>query len=80
MTSNAKAAGRFGKQDFIYKAADDIYRCPAGERLAYRYTSEEERQDAAPILDNRVPSLLDEGQMYDRSRAPDLAVGARSCS
>jgi hypothetical protein len=42
MTSNAKAAGRFGKQDFIYKAADDIYRCPAGERLAYRYTSEEE--------------------------------------
>jgi TolA-binding protein len=42
MTSNAKAAGRFGKQDFIYKAADDIYRCPAGERLTYRYTSEEE--------------------------------------
>jgi hypothetical protein len=33
MTSVAKAAGRFGKQDFIYVAADDVYRCPAGERF-----------------------------------------------
>jgi hypothetical protein len=31
MTSGAKAAGRFGKQDFAYVAADDVYRCPAGE-------------------------------------------------
>jgi hypothetical protein len=36
MTSGAKAAGRFGKQDFVYLAADDVYRCPAGERLTYR--------------------------------------------
>jgi transposase len=42
MTSSAKAAGRFGKQDFIYVAADDVYRCPAGERLTYRYTNEED--------------------------------------
>ena len=42
MTSSAKAAGRFGKQDFVYVAAEDIYRCPAGERLTYRYTNEEE--------------------------------------
>src|SRR5450631_4524245 len=41
MTSNAKAAGRFGKQDFVYVAADDVYICPARERLIYRYTSEE---------------------------------------
>jgi transposase len=41
MTSGAKAAGRFGKQDFVYVAADDVYRCPAGERLPYRYTYEE---------------------------------------
>jgi transposase len=33
MTSNAKAAGRFGKQDFVYVAADDVYICPARERL-----------------------------------------------
>src|ERR1700674_5099640 len=42
MTSSAKAAGRFGKQDFVYVAADDVYRCPAGEMLTYRYTNEED--------------------------------------
>jgi transposase len=42
MTSNAKAEGRFGKQDFRYVAEDDVYICPAGERLAYHYTNEEE--------------------------------------
>jgi transposase len=41
MTSGAKAAGRFGKQDFVYVAADDVYRCPAGERLSYHFQSEE---------------------------------------
>jgi transposase len=42
MTSGAKAEGRFGKQDFAYVAEDDVYRCPAGERLTYRYTNEED--------------------------------------
>jgi transposase len=42
MTSNAKAEGRFGKQDFRYLPDDDVYICPAGERLAYHYTNEEE--------------------------------------
>ena len=41
MTSNAKAEGRFGKQDFVYLSDDDVYRCPAGEKLAYHYTTEE---------------------------------------
>src|SRR5437868_14760138 len=34
MTSNSKAEGRFGKQDFRYVAEEDVYICPAGERLA----------------------------------------------
>ena len=42
MTSGAQAKGRFGKQDFVYVAADDVYRCPAGARLTYRYTNEED--------------------------------------
>jgi transposase len=42
MTSPAKAKGRFGKQDFVYQAQDDTYRCPAGESLTYRYTSDED--------------------------------------
>ncbi len=41
LTSSAKARGRFGKQDFRYMAGDDIYICPAGERLSYRFTREE---------------------------------------
>lgn len=41
MTSGAKAEGRFCKQDFVYVAANDVYLCPAGERLTYLFTSEE---------------------------------------
>jgi transposase len=41
LTSGAKADGRFGKQDFVYEAEADAYRCPAGERLPYRYTNVE---------------------------------------
>src|SRR6267154_1646255 len=41
MTSGLLAKGRFGKQDFRYVAQQDVYICPAGERLTYRYTNEE---------------------------------------
>ena len=41
MTSNSKAEGRFGKQDFRYLAEQDVYICPARERLTYHFTNEE---------------------------------------
>jgi transposase len=41
MTSRSKAQGRFGKQDFRYVAAEDVYVCPADQHLTYRYTNEE---------------------------------------
>jgi len=41
MTSGAKADGRFGKQDFIYRPETDTYRCPGGETLTYRFTTME---------------------------------------
>jgi transposase len=41
LTSNAKADGRFGKPDFVYLPEEDVYRCPAGERLTWRFASEE---------------------------------------
>jgi hypothetical protein len=41
MTSNAKAEGRFGKQDFRYVADEDVYVCPAGEKLAYSFTTQD---------------------------------------
>src|SRR5580692_11784315 len=40
-TSGAKSAGRFGKPDFVYLAKDDVYRCPAGEKLAHHFTADE---------------------------------------
>jgi transposase len=42
MTSGAKSDGRYGKQDFVYLPSEDVYRCPAGEKLSYRYTNEED--------------------------------------
>jgi hypothetical protein len=33
MTSSAKAEGRFGEEDFVYLAEENVYRCPAGEKL-----------------------------------------------
>lgn len=44
MTSIAKADGRFGKDDFIYDGDNDEYRCPAGERLIWRYQTVEKEQ------------------------------------
>ncbi len=41
LTSGSTAKGRFGKPDFRYVADEDVYLCPAGERLVYRYTTEE---------------------------------------
>ncbi len=46
MTSNAKAEGRFGKQDFRYVAEEDVYVCPAGEKLTYSFTT----QDKGSVL------------------------------
>ena len=40
-TSNAKAEGRFDKKDFVYKPDEDVYLCPAGRRLTYRFTTGE---------------------------------------
>jgi hypothetical protein len=40
-TSGSKAKGRFGKPDFRYVADEDVYLCPAGERLVYHYTNQE---------------------------------------
>jgi macrodomain Ter protein organizer (MatP/YcbG family) len=44
MTSGIEARGRFGKQDFVCLADEDVYRCPAGEKLKYYYTNEENGQ------------------------------------
>jgi transposase len=55
MTSNAKSEGRFGKQDFVYNAGEDTYRCPAGETLTYRYTNEEDGKTLRRYWTNACP-------------------------
>jgi transposase len=40
-TSANRSKGMYVKADFAYDAAADVYRCPAGEALTYRYTTEE---------------------------------------
>lgn len=40
LTSGAAARGRFDRADFAYDPDKDVYICPAGEHLTYRYTSE----------------------------------------
>ena len=41
LTSNNRAQGLFDKQDFVYVAADDEYRCPANQRAIWRFTTVE---------------------------------------
>ncbi len=40
-TSGARAESRFGKQDFVYLPKNDVYRCPAGARLTWRFDNVE---------------------------------------
>ena len=80
MTSNAKAEGRFGKQDFAYLPDEDVYRCPSGERLPLSLHQHRARNDAAPLLvDGGMPKLRDQEPMYAVQGAPDHALGARAC-
>ena len=66
LTSSSKAEGRFGKQDFIYMAASDEYRCPAGQLLTRRHSSVEDGMLLHLLLVFRMPELLDAEAVYDR--------------
>jgi transposase len=52
LTLGSKAKGRFGKQDFVYLADDDVYPCPAGKTLTRRFTSVE---DGINVSVARIP-------------------------
>src|SRR5947209_6648013 len=58
MTSGAKSDGRFGKQDFIYLPTEDVYRCPSGEKLTYRYTNEEDGKTLRRYWTTACPRCL----------------------
>lgn len=52
-TSANTAQGLFGKSRFTYEAANDVYRCPAGATLTYRFSTDEKgrqvRYDRASV-------------------------------
>jgi hypothetical protein len=52
MTSRAKLEGRFGKQDFIYLPDEDVYLCPAGQRLKYSFAAVEHGQKLHRYITN----------------------------
>ena len=62
MTSNSKAEGRFGKQDFVYQPEQDVYRCPAGATLKYYYTNVENGLRLPRYWTNACPSCPSKSQ------------------
>jgi hypothetical protein len=54
MTSGAKSQGRFGKQDVVYVPEKDVYCCPAGEQLIYRFSAKSMAGQSGAIGRRRV--------------------------
>jgi transposase len=76
MTSGAKSEGRFGKQNFVYLADENVYRCPAGEKL-YRYTAVEHDQKLHRYLTDACRTCPNQSSVHDGKRASHHAAGAR---
>jgi hypothetical protein len=66
----------FGKQDFVYLSDEDAYRCPAGEKLKYYYTTEENGAEAATLLDKCVSPLCAQATLHHRRATAHRALGA----
>ncbi len=75
-TSGAKAEGRFGKPDFVYLQSEDVYRCPAGEKLSFRYASDEDGLQMRSYWTSACATCAIKSQMHDRPRAPRQTLGA----
>jgi len=58
LTSNSKADGRFDKRDFVYNSAADEYRCPAGERATWRFSTVEDDMTLHKYWSSACPTCL----------------------
>ena len=76
-TSNSQADGRFGKRDFHYVPEDDEYRCPAGERLIWRMTTQETGKNVASLLEFKLPTLFNKKPVYSQPVSTRHSLGAR---
>ena len=67
LTAGSSAKGRFDRADFVYDADKDVYVCPAGEHLIYRFTNKEANRtvrsywssfcDGCVVKDKCTPSV-----------------------
>ena len=77
-TSGAKSEGRFGKQDFRYVAEEDVYICPAGEKLAHHFTNEEDGLVLRHYWTNACRTCALKAQCTKGPQRAHHAVGARA--
>ena len=75
-TSDKRAKGMFGRRDFRYVPDKDEYRCPANERLIWRYTTEENGLTVHRYWSSACPSLRYESAMHNGQRTTCHALGA----
>jgi hypothetical protein len=72
-------SGAFGKQHFVSLPEEDAYRCPAGERLPYRFTTEEDGKMLWRYWTSACQNCS--LKMHCRARAADYTMGGVSiCS
>jgi hypothetical protein len=55
LTSRNQKKGLFTKEDFTYHHQDNEYECPAGERLIWRFTTEENEQTIHKYWSSNCP-------------------------
>jgi hypothetical protein len=75
VTTGMEAKGQFGKHDFAYLAKKDVYRCPAGEMLAYWLTTVDGER---AIRDESLRELPAQGAMHQGQEPSHLTLGARA--
>lgn len=77
-TSNARAEGRFDKEDFDYLAENDAYRCPAGKNADVSLHEHPRRAERAHLLHERMWRLPAQVTLHHGQGAACAAVGARA--
>jgi hypothetical protein len=80
LTSNSLADGRFDKQDFVYIAAEDEYRCPAGPRAIKRFTTTDPEQVLVPSAPQVSAESAARRATIGASRAGNMKRCSRRCS
>ena len=62
LTSGNRKKGLYTKEDFVFHAEDNEFECPAGERLIWRFASEEKGQTVNKYWSSNCPSCTQRDQ------------------